>query len=119
MSKQWQQLAQIAKLMFDKEAAELSRLTLALEETSAKQAGLSQRNTQALEQLSGAYSALRLNGDVHWQSWVGSAQQALNEQSARLTAQKEMTLPTVQYAFGRKTALEKIAYAQTRDSTSS
>jgi hypothetical protein len=109
MSNDWNELAKIAAALFEKELQTLSKLTEQHASVNSRQAQLGAANDAALKELSQVHVAHKVNGDVLWQAWVGNNKQALGQEEARVRAQKEVHMPAIRKAFGRKTVTQQLA----------
>ncbi|MFK7939524.1 MAG: hypothetical protein AB8B82_09105 [Roseovarius sp.] len=54
----------------------------------------------------------RVGADVQWQAWLGRKRAELNRQLALVLAQKEIMMPKLRLAYGRKMAADHILTVQ-------
>ena len=104
----WSALVRIADAKFKHETRALDALNMRTADLNARKSALRHLAGQAREELRSVHPALFNSGDVHWQTWVGRNAQALNMETAKLRVQREVLMPKVKKAFGRKLACDSL-----------
>lgn len=113
MTQKWHQLAQLADLVFAREAAKLADLQEREQRIVARHRKLDALNDKALNDLAQPHPIHWQSGDVLWQTWVSKNARDLNMEQARVRALSETLRPALKRAFGRKLVLAELTKRET------
>ncbi len=105
----WEDLAKLADLMFEVEAKKLTELLGEENKLQRQRQRLKALNAAALKEFDGGHVAHKVDGDFHWQMWVGQNAQRIGQQQARARAMSEMHKPALRKAYGRKSVLSALS----------
>lgn len=109
MRADWTRMSMVANLLLEQELQKMRIIQEEHEALQRKRSKLTELNQAAQRSLVQVQPAHRMDADVHWQAWVSSNEQQLNLQAARNRALREIHLPAVLRAFGKKQVTLRLA----------
>lgn len=105
----WAQLTKLSDLVFDAVAQKFAKLQEEEARLKHQRSRLAEMNADALDAFKSVHPSHQLDGDFHWQTWVGNNASRLGQAQARARALSEMHKPALRKAFGRKSVLRDLA----------
>ncbi|WP_375264520.1 hypothetical protein [Planktotalea sp.] len=98
----WAQLARLSDLIFDVEAQKFARLQEEVAKLKQKRDRLEEMNSTALNAFNQGHTSLRMDGDFHWQTWVGNNASRLGQAQARARLKRNTQASTAKSIRAQK-----------------
>ncbi len=102
------ELGQVTQAMFQLKSAEFQQLVQRENEIRKALQDLTQRSTQARNQVAQDVALRAMRADLAWERWAAAKRADLNMSLARVLAQKEARKQSLKKAFGKDQVVKEL-----------